>query len=78
MTPQLSLSLSLITPELIVALGAMALLMIGVYSGERATTTVNGLAVAILIGAAAWMFLMTGEGSAFGSAFVQDPRSRRR
>ena len=73
MTPQLSLSLSLITPELIVALGAMVLLMIGVYSGERATTTVNGLAVAILIGAAAWMFLMTGEGSAFGSAFVQDP-----
>mgnify|MGYP000915416439 CR=1 FL=1 len=33
-----------------VAVGAMVLLMIGVYSGERANSTVTGLAVAVLIG----------------------------
>jgi hypothetical protein len=58
MTPDLSLSLSLATPELIVALGAMALLMVGVYSGERANTTVTGLSVALLIAVAAWIALL--------------------
>lgn len=73
MTPELYSSLSLATPELILAVGAMALLMIGVYSGERANTVVNGLAVAVLIGAGAWLVFLGGEGKAFGSAFVNDP-----
>ena len=76
MTPELSLSLSLAAPELIVAVGAMALLMIGVYSGERANTTVTGLAVAVLIAAGAWLCFMTGEGEAFGGSFVSDPFAR--
>lgn len=76
MTPELSSSLVLATPELIIAVGAMVLLMIGVYSGERANATVTGLAVAILIGAGAWMLLFSGEGKAFGSAFIQDPFAR--
>lgn len=73
MTPELYSSLSLATPELILAVGAMALLMIGVYSGERANTIVNGLAVAVLIGAGAWLVFLGGKGNAFGSAFVNDP-----
>ncbi|BCH25602.1 NADH-quinone oxidoreductase subunit N [Mesorhizobium sp. L-8-10] len=76
MTPELYSSLSLATPELILAVGAMALLMIGVYSGERANTVVNGLAVAVLIGAGAWLLFLGGEGNAFGSAFVNDPFAR--
>jgi NADH-quinone oxidoreductase subunit N len=76
MTPELYSSLSLATPELILAVGAMALLMIGVYSGERANTIVNGLAVAILIGAGAWLVFLGGEGEAFGSAFISDPFAR--
>jgi NADH-quinone oxidoreductase subunit N len=76
MTPDLSLSLSLAAPELIVALGALALLMVGVYSGEKANTTVTGLAVAILIAAGAWMLLFTGDGSAFGGSFVSDSFAR--
>jgi len=72
----LNTSLSLVTPELIVAIGAMALLMVGVYSGERANNTVTGLAVAILIGAGAWMLLFGGNGEAFGSAFIADPFAR--
>jgi NADH-quinone oxidoreductase subunit N len=76
MTPEFYSSLSLATPELILAIGAMALLMIGVYSGERANTVVNGLAVAILIGAGAWLIFLGGEGPAFGRAFISDPFGR--
>lgn len=72
MTPELSLSLSLATPELILALGALALLMVGVFSGERANSTVNGLAVAVLVAAGAWLVLFGGEGKAFGGAFIAD------
>jgi NADH-quinone oxidoreductase subunit N len=76
MTPDLSLSLSLATPELIVALGAMALLMVGVYSGERANTTVTGLSVALLIAVAAWIVFFGGDGQAFGNAFISDGFAR--
>jgi NADH-quinone oxidoreductase subunit N len=72
MTPDLSLSLSLATPELIVAVGALALLMVGVYSGERANTTVTGLAVALLAAAGAWLLLFGGQGEAFNGAFKAD------
>ncbi len=73
MTPELYSSLSLVLPELIIAGGALVLLMVGVYSGERANSTVTGLAVAVLIGAGAWMLLFGGEGKAFGNVFVSDP-----
>ncbi len=76
MTPELYSSLTLATPELIIAIGALALLMVGVYSGPRANSTVTGLAVAILIGAGAWMLLFGGEGKAFGNSFVSDPFAR--
>jgi NADH-quinone oxidoreductase subunit N len=73
MTPELYSSLSLILPELIIAVGALVLLMIGVYSGERAANTVTGLSVAVLIGAGAWLVLFGGNGQAFNGAFVADP-----
>jgi NADH-quinone oxidoreductase subunit N len=50
-------SLTLSAPELMLAVGAMVLLMIGAYSGERANTLVSGLAVAILLLAGAWLVL---------------------
>ncbi|QKV17962.1 NADH-quinone oxidoreductase subunit NuoN [Oricola thermophila] len=69
----LSSSLSLALPELILAIGAMALLMIGVFAPQgRANVTVNGLAVALLIGALGWMLLIGGEGQAFNGAYIQD------
>jgi len=75
MTPELTSSLCLMAPELIIAVGAMALLMIGVFSGERAYSIVNGLAVLVLIAAGAWV--VTGaNGGAFGGAFVSDPFAR--
>ena len=74
--PDFSSSLSLITPELIVAIGALVLLMVGVYSGERANTTVTGLAVAVLLAAGAWMLLFGADGQAFVNAFISDGFAR--
>ncbi|AMS41865.1 NADH:ubiquinone oxidoreductase subunit N [Aminobacter sp. Y103A] len=76
MTPELLSSLSLSAPELIIALGALALLMIGVFSGERANSTVTGLAVALLVAAGAWMLVFGHDGAGYGTAFVSDAFAR--
>jgi len=76
MSPELSFSLTLATPELILAVGAMVLLMIGVYSGARASTTVTGLSVALLAAVAVWMVFFPADGQAFGGAFVSDSFAR--
>jgi NADH-quinone oxidoreductase subunit N len=73
MTAELQASLTLATPEIALALGAMALLMLGVFSGERANSSVTGLAVALLVAVGAWMLFFGGQGAAFGGAFVSDP-----
>ena len=69
-------SLHLVTPELILAVGALALLMIGVFAGEKSATTVTGLAVALLIISGVWLVLVPAEGSAFGGAYVADGYAR--
>jgi NADH-quinone oxidoreductase subunit N len=76
MTPELTSSLALLAPELIIALGAMVLLMIGAYTGDRSYGIVNALAVLLLAIAGSWMLAATGEGYAFGGAFVADPFAR--
>ena len=75
-TELLVASLQLFMPEIILAVGAMVLLMIGVYSGKQSSTLVTGLAVALLIIAGLWMVLVSGEGEAFGGSFVQDSFAR--
>jgi NADH-quinone oxidoreductase subunit N len=67
---------SAILPELILAVGALALLMIGAYAGERATPTVNVLAVLILAAAAVAVVAGSGGGAIFGGAFVVDRFAR--
>ncbi len=76
MTPELSASLALLTPEILMAVGAMALLMIGVYSGARSSTLVTTLAVLVMAAAGAWLLVSVGEGKAFGNSFVVDPFAR--
>src|SRR5690606_25009705 len=76
MTFDLTSSLALTLPEVALAVGAMVLLMIGVFSGERANNTVTGLAVALLFAAIAWIFVFPTEGEAFGGAFVNDGFAR--
>jgi NADH-quinone oxidoreductase subunit N len=72
----LSLSLQLSLPEVILAVGALALLMIGVFAGEKSAPVVTGLAVALLVVAALWVGFMSGTGEAWGGAFVLDPFAR--
>ncbi len=65
-------SLHLVTPELILAVGAMVLLMIGVFSGDRSNSVVTGLAIALLIFSGAWLVFAGNEGSAFNGAYLAD------
>jgi len=76
MTPDLLSSLSISTPELILAVGALVLLMVGAYSRSNNTMTVTGLAVVVLVLAGLWLSFSDGAGPAYGGAFVQDTFSR--
>jgi NADH-quinone oxidoreductase subunit N len=73
----LSAEYLLYTPEVILAVGAMALLMLGVYIRDhgRAAGLVAPLTAGLLVAAAlAAAFLVPGEGGqAFGGAFIFDP-----
>lgn len=60
-------------PEIILAIGAMALLMLGVFTGEKSLRTVSALAVLLLLGAA--FAVLPGYHDTvvtFGGMFVSD------
>ncbi|MET1047610.1 MAG: NADH-quinone oxidoreductase subunit NuoN [Hyphomicrobium sp.] len=67
-----------VLPELILAVGAIALLMIGVFSpnGEAAGRTVSWLAIAVLIAAGLAVFDQSGSSTVFDGAFVSDGFTR--
>ncbi|KQY19526.1 NADH-quinone oxidoreductase subunit NuoN [Rhizobium sp. Root482] len=69
-------SLQLSMPELILAAGALVLLMVGVFSGERATALVSWLAILVLAIAGGFVLFATGDGAAYGGAFLSDPFAR--
>ncbi|MEO1745791.1 MAG: NADH-quinone oxidoreductase subunit NuoN [Pseudomonadota bacterium] len=70
---ELTSSLSIAMPELILAVGAMVLLMVGVFVDKnRANSLVTSLTVALLIAALGWMVVFDVRGEAFGGAYVQD------
>ena len=73
LTQSLSSSLPLVGPELIMAVGAMVLLMIGVFLGEKSAQTVTGLSVALILISGIWLIFVTPYGSAFDGAFLLDP-----
>ncbi|WP_417489091.1 NADH-quinone oxidoreductase subunit NuoN [Maricaulis sp.] len=70
----LSHDLSLLTPELMLAGGAMALLMLGVFlKGTGTPRLVHLLTIGLLVAAGfAALFLTGDDGQAFGGAFVLD------
>jgi NADH-quinone oxidoreductase subunit N len=74
MNPVLLTSLTPILPELILAVGAMALLMLGAYR-ENSTQAVNFGAVLLLI-AAAFAVVMVPNGTLFGGSFIVDDFAR--
>lgn len=69
-------NLAMIAPELWLAIGAMVLLMVGVFSGKNATTLVTGLSVALLIIAAISVWRVAGDGVGLQGSFIVDPFAR--
>ncbi|CDM57333.1 MULTISPECIES: NADH-quinone oxidoreductase subunit NuoN [Rhizobium] len=65
-------SLHLSIPELILAVGALVLLMVGVFSGERSGRMVSVLALIVLAAAALWLIVLPSEGVAYGGVFLSD------
>jgi len=76
MTPDLSISFVQSAPELIVAAGALILLMIGVYSGKSANGLVTGLSMVVLALAGFALVYAGTDGSAFGGSFISDSFGR--
>jgi NADH-quinone oxidoreductase subunit N len=73
----LQADLLIILPELILALGAMALLLTGAIGGEKVAPAINWGAIALLAlsGATAIFFVPT-DAVAFGGAFIADGFAR--
>jgi NADH-quinone oxidoreductase subunit N len=70
--PDLSQALNLAASELTLAIGALVLLLLGAFIGEKSARLVSILSVALLIGAA--VVAGTGPlGTAFNGAYVADP-----
>src|SRR5713226_7326509 len=66
-----------VLPEMVLAVGAMALLMFGVFGGERAASVVNWAAIALLVLVAIIVALLPpGRLTGFGGSFVLDDFAR--
>jgi NADH-quinone oxidoreductase subunit N len=66
-----------VLPELVLAAGAMMLLMMGAWRGDQSTAALSGFAVMLLILAGVLILLMpTDKTVAFGGSFVVDGFSR--
>ncbi|MHC5307308.1 NADH-quinone oxidoreductase subunit NuoN [Bartonella sp. LJL80] len=76
MHTDLMAQLSLIFPELLVALGALVLLLIGVYSGSRSYITITGLAIAVLVATIIVILVFPKDGFFYNNALIIDPFSR--
>jgi NADH-quinone oxidoreductase subunit N len=63
-------------PEILLAAGAMALLMFGAFRAKDPTATVSSLSVLLLIAAGLVVFGSTGTLHAFAQTFVVDPFAR--
>ena len=69
-------SLAPLTVELLLAVGAMVLLMFGVFTGERSAPPITGIAVALLAAAVLMLAVMDNNGTTFDGAFIMDPFAR--
>jgi len=66
-----------IFPEIVLAIGAMALLMLAVFAGERSARFVNTLCILLLIGIGALIvWLPAGRATLFDGSFVVDDFAR--
>ncbi|HEY4264968.1 MAG TPA: NADH-quinone oxidoreductase subunit NuoN [Micropepsaceae bacterium] len=70
------MNVALLVPEFIVALGAMALMMIGVFMGDRAQKLLSWLAILLFAAAGVAALMQTGRAQAFNGGFVADGFAR--
>src|SRR5262245_31124463 len=68
-------SLYPVLPEIVLAIGAMLLLMYGAWAGDDATDTVSWAAVALLV-VAGVLVINSPAGAAFGGSFIVDGYAR--
>src|ERR1700726_932854 len=66
-----------VLPELVLAAGAMVLLMLGAYRGTQTTSLVTGLAICLLVLTGVLeLWLPAGKLSTFGGSFIVDDFAR--
>src|SRR5450756_1718243 len=66
-----------VLPELVLAVGAMALLMLGAYRGAQTTGLVTGLAICLLVVTGVLeLSLPAGKVATFGGSFIVDDFAR--
>jgi NADH-quinone oxidoreductase subunit N len=68
----LGTDIGILMPEFLVALGAMALMMIGVFMGDRAQKLLSYLSIALFVVAGAVLMMGEGRVSAFNGGFIAD------
>lgn len=76
MQTDLMAQLTLMLPELLVALGAIVLLLTGTFSGANSYAAVTGLAIAVLVAATVLLVIFPQSGAVFGNALIIDAFSR--
>src|SRR3979409_2155625 len=66
-----------VLPELVLAAGAMVLLMLGAYRGQQTTSLVTGLAICLLVLTVRLELLLPGgKLTTFGGSFIVDDFAR--
>jgi NADH-quinone oxidoreductase subunit N len=66
-----------VLPEIVLAVGAMTLLMFGAFRGDRSASAVNWLSILLLVAAGIVVVLLpAGTLQTFGGSFVVDPFAR--
>jgi len=66
-----------VLPELVLAVGAMVLLMLGAYRGPQTTALITGLAIALLVVTGVLeLMLPVGKLTTFGGSFIVDDFAR--
>jgi NADH-quinone oxidoreductase subunit N len=71
------IGLTPLLPEIVLGVGAMALLMLGVYRGDRSTLLIDVLSIALLVIAGVIVVLLPeGKLVSFGGSFVVDDFAR--
>ncbi|WP_175868811.1 NADH-quinone oxidoreductase subunit NuoN [Bartonella gabonensis] len=76
MQSEIITQLVLILPEILIALGGVVLLLVGVYSNARASFTVTGLAMALLVATIIILVVFPKSGSFQTNALIIDSFSR--